>query len=137
MATNRMNVLFFLIPKNQVAYVEEHFTVRQVIEKMEHHHYSAIPILTKGGHYLATISEGDLLWFMKNNNVKFEDTNSIPLKAVPINKVIKPISIDNGIDAIVSLISNQNFVPVEDDRGLFIGIVTRKSVIDYLKKLIK
>lgn len=127
-----MNVLFFLIPKNKVAYVEEHFTVRQVIEKMEHHHYSAIPVLNKNGKYISTVSEGDVLWFIKNSNIKFEDTNSIPLKAIPINKVIKPISINNDIEALVSLISNQNFVPVEDDRGLFIGIITRKSVIEYL-----
>jgi len=132
MATNRMNVLFFLIPKNKVAYVEEHFTVRQVIEKMEHHHYSAIPVLNKKGQYVSTVSEGDVLWFIKNSNIKFEDTNSIPLKVIPINKVIKPISINNDIEALVSLISNQNFVPVEDDRGLFIGIITRKSVIEYL-----
>lgn len=134
MATNRLNVLFFLIPKHQVAYVEENFTVRQAIEKMEHHHYSAIPILTKNGKYLATISEGDLLWFIKNSNIKFEETNSIPLKAVTINKEIKSISINNDIDDLVLLIANQNFVPVEDDRGLFIGIITRKAVIEYLSK---
>ena len=61
MATTRLNVLFFLLPKNKVAYVEEDFTVRQAIEKMEHYHYSAIPILTNNGEYLANISEGDLL----------------------------------------------------------------------------
>ncbi|MDY0178108.1 MAG: CBS domain-containing protein [Bacilli bacterium] len=134
MATTRLNVLFFLLPKNKVAYVEEDFTVRQAIEKMEHYHYSAIPILTKNGEYLATISEGDLLWFMKTSNIKFEETSSFPLKAVKINKRIEPISINNNIEDLALLIANQNFVPVEDDRGLFIGIITRKTVIEYLLK---
>jgi CBS domain-containing protein len=134
MATNKVNVLFFLIPKNMVEYVEDDFTIRQTMEKMEHHHYSAIPILDKNGKYVATLSEGDLLWFIKNSNIRFEDTNSIPLKAVKLNKVIKPISINKDIDDLVSLIVNQNFVPVEDDRGLFIGIITRKKVIDYLNE---
>ena len=29
---------------------------------------------------------------------------------------------------------NQNFVPVLDDKGSFIGIVTRKDIIRYLAK---
>lgn len=29
-------------------------------------------------------------------------------------------------------ITNQNFVPVVDDNGIFIGIVTRKDVLLYL-----
>ena len=29
-------------------------------------------------------------------------------------------------------ITNQNFVPVTDDRGIFIGIITRKDIITYL-----
>ena len=38
-----MNILFFLTPKDEVATVEETDTLRQVLEKMEHHGYSAIP----------------------------------------------------------------------------------------------
>ena len=34
-----MNILFFLTPKSDVAYVEEDDSLRQVLEKMEHHGY--------------------------------------------------------------------------------------------------
>lgn len=57
-----MNILFFLIPKSEVAYIFEDETLRQTLEKMEHRKYSCIPILTMDGKYLGTISEGDLLW---------------------------------------------------------------------------
>ena len=40
-----MNILFFLTPKEDVAHVEETDTMRQVLEKMEHHGYTAIPLL--------------------------------------------------------------------------------------------
>lgn len=129
-----MNVLFFLIPKNQVAYLEENFTVRQAIEKMEHHHYSAIPIISKDGKYIGTLSEGDLLWFFKARNLRTEETNSISINEVPRRKDIKPISINQDVSSLVTLIVNQNFVPVEDDRGLFIGIVTRRAIIEFLIK---
>lgn len=38
-----MNILFFLTPKEDVAHVDEDDTMRQVLEKMEHHGYTAIP----------------------------------------------------------------------------------------------
>ena len=38
-----MNILFFLTPKEEVAHVEEDDTLRQVVEKLEYHGYSAIP----------------------------------------------------------------------------------------------
>ena len=63
-----MNILFFLTPKEDVAHVEETDTMRQVLEKMEHHGYTAIPLLGVEGKYIGTITEGDLLWFLKDRN---------------------------------------------------------------------
>ena len=42
-----MNILFFLTPKEDVAHVDEDDTMRQVLEKMEHHGYTAIPLLSR------------------------------------------------------------------------------------------
>ena len=64
-----MNILFFLIPKSEVAYIFEDETLRQTLEKMEHRKYSCIPILTMDGKYLGTISEGDLLWGMRRADI--------------------------------------------------------------------
>ena len=60
-----MNILFFLKPKGEVAYVHDYCTLRQVLETMEYHRYSCIPMLNKDGKYVGTITEGDLLWFIK------------------------------------------------------------------------
>ena len=43
-------------------------TLRQVVEKMEFHGYSAIPLLDKEGKYIGTITEGDLLWYLKDHD---------------------------------------------------------------------
>ena len=37
------------------------------------------------------------------------------------------------MNELVEIAINQNFVPVLDDRNLFIGIVTRKDIMLYLK----
>ena len=64
-----MNILFFLTPKSDVAYIFENETLRQTLEKMEHRKFSCIPLLSLDGKYKGSISEGDLLWGMKTLNV--------------------------------------------------------------------
>ncbi len=132
-----MNVLFFLLPKSSVVYVEEDYSIRQTLEKMQFHHYSAVPLLSKKGKYITTISEGDLLWYLKDNRLDFEKTEKINICKVKPSREIKPISINNDMDSLINLISNQNFVPVNDDLGNFIGIVRRSSIINYLVEKIK
>ena len=61
-----MNILFFLTPKCEVAYIYEDETLRQALEKMEYHKYSAVPIISRTGRYIGTITEGDMLWGIKN-----------------------------------------------------------------------
>lgn len=40
--------------------------------------------------------------------------------------------ISESMEDLFEKITNQNFVPVVDDNGIFIGIVTRKDVLLYL-----
>ena len=61
-----MNILFYLTPKCECAYLEDTDSIRQALEKMEARRYTAIPLLNSKGEYLGTISEGDLLWNIKN-----------------------------------------------------------------------
>ena len=124
-----MNILFFLIPKSEVAYIFEDETLRQTLEKMEHRKYSCIPILTMDGKYLGTISEGDLLWGMRRADIHdIKETEGIPIMAIP-----RRANMEDLLDRAI----NQNFVPVVDDQGSFIGIITRKSIIKYCYNEIK
>lgn len=127
-----MNITFFLIPKIKVEFLLEDFSLRQAIEKMEYHRYSVVPVLSKDGKYLYSLSEGDILYAMTKNKLKFEDLTKIRLESIERDRDVKPVSINSSMDDLVKLIVDQNFVPVVDDRGVFIGIITRKAVINYL-----
>ena len=79
-----MNILFFLTPKSDVAYIEDSFSLRQILEKMEIHRYSAIPILSNTGEYVGTITEGDILWYCKRNSMNaLKTAESIFLNDIP------------------------------------------------------
>lgn len=131
----KVNIAFFLIPKKDVVYLPYQSTMRQALEKMEYHRYSAIPILLKEGKYVETITEGDLLWKLKNTpHLDFENTERVKISEVPKHRINPPIKINAEMEDILSRVLEQNFVPV-DDNGIFIGIIRRREVIEYLVKL--
>ena len=130
-----MNILFFLTPKSEVAYIYEDYSVRQVLEKMEYHKYSAIPIITRSGKYVGTITEGDLLWSLKNQfNLNLKDVEEISIMNVSRRKDNRPVAIDANIEDLISKSMTQNFVPVIDDQDIFIGIIKRREIIEYCYK---
>ena len=56
------NIAYFLLPKSRIAYLYDDFTFRQGLEKMRNRGYTAIPVITRDGRYVGTVSEGDFLW---------------------------------------------------------------------------
>ena len=129
-----MNILFFLTPKHDVAYVNDTDTLRQALEKIENHQFSAIPIIReKTGEYAGTLTEGDLLRTIKDRfNLSLKEAEDIPLRAVRRRRDYLPVRIDADIEDLLHFAQSQNFVPVVDDSGAFIGIVTRKDVMQFL-----
>lgn len=130
-----MNILFFLKPKSEVAYLYDDYSMRQALEKMEHYRYSAVPIINRNGNYIGTITEGDLLWSVKELGLKeMREAESIPLKSVRRRWYNEPVNIQCNIEDLMQTSLNQNFVPVIDDNQTFIGIVTRRSILKYFFK---
>ena len=127
-----MNIAFFLTPKNEVVCESCEATMRQVMEKMEHHGYTAIPLIDKSGKYVGTLTEGDLLWKLKNTpDLNFKNTECVKVKEIDRRVSHKSVSINSDIENLINLAINQNFVPVVDDNGIFIGIIKRSDIINY------
>ncbi|MEH7332855.1 CBS domain-containing protein [Neobacillus drentensis] len=130
-----MNIAFFLIPKKEVAFIKYESTMRQALEKMEYHGYSAVPLINYEGKYMGTLTDGDLLSKLKNTpNFNFESTEKIWLKDIPLHKNFEAISINSEMEDIILKSMEQNFVPVVDDNQIFIGIIRRREIIEYCAK---
>lgn len=133
-----MNIAYFLKTKGEVAYLYEDFTLRQGLEKMRNHGYTAIPVLSADNKYIGTISEGDFLWFLIDN--KKEQLHMINMKSIEeikINDIFRKgknpsVRITATMDEMLMRAMEQNFIPVVDDRDYFIGIITRKDIIGYI-----
>ena len=126
------SILFFLTPKAMCAYLYDDFTIRQALEKMESAGYTAIPILSRRGDYVGTLTEGDLLWALKNMcDMDMRQAESKRVMDISRRKDNIPVRITASMQDLIERASHQNFIPVVDDYGAFIGLVTRKAIIQY------
>ena len=131
------NILFFLTPKAMCAYLYDDFTIRQAIEKMETAGYNALPILSRNGEYRGSISEGDLLWAMKNMcYMDMRQAESRRIMEIDRRKNYLAVKVTTSMQDLIDRSTHQNFVPVVDDKDTFIGIVTRKAIIQYCHHLL-
>ena len=125
-----MNLLRFLIPKSQVSYLEETASVRNGLEKLRHHGFTAIPVIAKDGTYVGTVTEGDFLWMILAQG----ECEPKLLEKRRVSDLIRrnwnpPVKVSETMEQLISRLTEQNFVPVVDDRGVFVGIVTRRAVL--------
>ena len=133
-----MNVAFFTRPKQEITYLYNDITVDQALEKMHSSSYAAVPVIDREGHYVGTISEGDLLWFIvkgeggEPHTMAIESLEQFRLTdLLDQTKKNPPVTISASIENLIIRAMETNFVPITDDRGMFIGIVTRRSIIKH------
>ncbi len=129
-----MNILFFLTPKSEVDMVYEDDTVGQALNRLESHQFTSIPIINEQtGKYLGTLSEGDLLRFIaQNNDTALRIEEDRPVMSIHRKRDYKAVRASADIQDLFDMTVSQNFVPVLDDTDAFIGIVTRTQVLNYM-----
>ena len=128
-----MNLLSCLIPKAQVSHLDGGDSLRKAIHKMSAHHFANIPVLGGQGHYLYSISTGDILFYLQENDLTLHEMEAVPIEQVPIYRPMMALPITAREEEVEMALSNQNYVPFVDERGIFIGIITRKKLFEYMK----
>ena len=133
-----MNILFFLKPKSELAYIYDYHTLRQALEIMEYHKYSSVPILNREGKYVGSITEGDVLWSLKKLNIlSIKDAEDISIMKIERRMDYQCVTAESNMEDLIGKAMEQNFVPVVDDQEHFIGIITRKDIIGYYSDKMK
>ena len=131
------NILFFLTPKALCAYLYDDYTIRQALEKREASGYAGLPILNRRGEYRGTLTEGDLLWALKNMcYMDMRQAEAHRIMEITRRRDNIPVPVTTNMHDLVERAKGQNFVPVVDDKDAFIGIVTRSAIIKYCEQII-
>ena len=134
-----MNIASFLLPKVEVTYLYDHMTLRQGLEKMHRSGYAAVPVIDREDRYVGVVSEGDFLWNILEHNRSLNDITMKQSEELTIREIlqmgkVRPVCIDTNMEELLGQAQMQNFVPVIDDRSVFIGIITRSDIIKYFVK---
>ncbi len=134
-----MNAAFYLTPKSSVVYLYDDFTIRQGLEKLRNTHFSAVPVIDREGRYIGIVSEGSFLWplfdLIKENNPQIlKETETKTIGGVIDKDKYKPVSVNVSEEELFQMAALQNFVPIIDDRDIFIGLVTRRAIITKMKQ---
>ena len=129
------NILFFLTPKAMCVYLNDDYTIRQALERMESAGYASLPILNKQGEYRGSLTEGDLLWALKNMcYMDMRQAEARRIAEISRRKDYLPVRVTASMRDVIERANRQNFIPVVDDKDAFIGIITRKAVIQYCQE---
>lgn len=131
-----MNIASFLVPKAEVAYLRDDMTLRQGLEKLRRSGFAAIPVIDREDRYVGVVSVADFLWNILAYNQNLENITLKSLEHMTVrdflqNGKVKAARIDTAMENLLEQAKNQNFVPVIDDRSVFIGIVTRSDIIKF------
>ena len=116
-----MNILFFITPKSEIAYIYEDDSIRQALEKMEYHKFSAVPLLTRDGRYCGTITEGDLLWGIKNQyDLNLKEAEGIPVNTIRRRMDYRPVTAKSNMEDMIDRALNQNLslIHISSNRSL-------------------
>ncbi|GAA0785696.1 CBS domain-containing protein [Hathewaya limosa] len=136
-----MNIAFFLTPKIEVVFINENYTLEKAMHILEKYKYTAIPIIDEKGKYVGTLTEGDVLWYIKNKVEKekhsINQVKNMCIKQIPRRVKNSAVKINSDIEGLITLSISQNFVPVVDDDNVFIGIIKRSVIINYCYNQIK
>ena len=131
-----MNIIFLLKPKSAVAHISSKSSIRQGLEKMRYHGYKALPVIDEFGRYVGTVTEGDFLWYIVDGGMQgdLREHEDITIAELIQKDRTKPVRINASMDELLVIAAEQNFAPVIDDRGSFVGIVTRSDIIKYFSR---
>ena len=134
-----MNVAFFLTLRSDVICINRNSSVRQALETMREHGYTAVPVVTDDNKYVGTLREGDFLWNIikiQGDGSDWEQVDMRSLEDIKVTDILRKdrnpsVTITATIEDLLTRAMNQNFIPVTDDLGSLVGIVTRKTIIKY------
>lgn len=128
-----MTMNSFLKPFYELALVYVDQTLSEALETMTKHRFTSIPVITRDQKYVGTLSEGDILHFILKNKDCLDPKNLVKYKVSEVkrHRDYETVHLAATMPLLLTKASNENFVPVIDEKDIFVGIITRKTLLDY------
>ncbi len=139
-----MNIVSLLVPKSEITWIAAHETVKTAIAVMERSGHSTLPVVARDGHYAGTVQEPALLRSMAcvgESSLDAAQIARVRLFDLVLDQSLCPIGVHGPAttrneaawwEALLPPVLVHSFVPVVDDRRVFIGIVRRRDLLAHI-----
>lgn len=130
---DHMNALKLMLAKDKVKFLQGDCPLDEAMRLFTQNGYSAVPVVDGDDTYLGTVCDKDFLRCYAEGDFE-ERMGGMTLREILDRDWNPPINVYTNVDDVLLLSMNQNFLPVIDDDGIFIGIITRKAIISFLSE---
>lgn len=125
----------FLTPADELAIFIDTHNTDHVMLLMISNGYSRVPVLTKDKKYVGTISMSDIFKYQVKHELSDEALAGLDI-GLMVNTKIVPVNSESTLTELMHRAVDYPFLPIVDDDGTFLGIVTRKSVMKAVNSLL-
>ena len=128
-----MEALRLMIPKKDVKVLYDVSKFAEGMGMLQACGYTAVPVISREGKYVGVVSDKDFLEvYMKPNSGSLY--HKLMIRDILKKNKGKVINVNADIDEVLLHSMEQNFISVVDDMDQFIGIITRREIIGFLKE---
>ncbi len=125
----------YLIPAEALAIFIDTHKADHVLLLLANNGYSRVPVITKDKKYLGTISISDIMSHQSKNYLADWELTQLDIGKI-VNNKIATINESSDLTETMHLLVDYPFLPVINNNGIFIGIITRKSILKALNSLL-
>ncbi|AUS07807.1 CBS domain-containing protein [Laceyella sacchari] len=131
----------FIIPKEQVVVVDPDWSLERALLVLTRKGTNSVPVINKVGQVEGLISKTEILDFMfkisQGNEIDFSQLSKYKVQEA-MNKNHSGILANSIFSFAFEVLINRSYIPIIDIKGMFVGILTRKvmmeQVIEYFKE---
>lgn len=119
-----------MIPASDVAIVREDDSLVHAILVLSSSGYQTIPVLDKENRVRGLISISNIVTNSEDLSI-FDEDKLAQIKVKQVMNQVVPILFDNyNLEDVLRLIINNNFICVTHKNGYFLGIISRKVILE-------
>ncbi|MGT2926036.1 cyclic-di-AMP-binding protein CbpB [Streptococcus cuniculipharyngis] len=125
----------YLTPEEELAIFIDSHNVSHVMLLLTNNGFSRVPVMTKDKHYVGTISMSDIIQYQKEHDLTEMELADLDISLM-VNKKLPTIAFDADLTEVMHKLVDASFLPVLTNDQLFLGIITRKSILKAINSLL-
>ena len=131
----REDVQHYLTPMSQLAIFMDTHNTDHAMLLLANNGFSRVPVLTKEKRYVGTIGASDIVRYQADHQIDDDSFAQMDISLM-VNTRLPIISPEASLTEIMHKLVDASFLPVVAEDGQFLGIVTRKSVLKSINRLL-